>query len=377
MIARSTASPHHPDRVLLGVTVVLVVIGFFLFSSASLGLLARTGVRFSDVALTQFLVGVCGGFAALAVLMRVPYRNYRNLAPYAFGGALVLVSLVFIPGLGYSANGAYRWLSVFGFSFQPAEFLKVAFVLCMAWYFSAYHHRLEDIRFALGGLMILLAVSSIPLLFQPDTGTFAILCVTGGAMCVVAGVSVRHLALLGAFLVGGVIVLAFSRPYLMERVTTFLDPGQDPQGAGYQIKQSLIAIGSGGLFGVGFGQSVQKFSYLPEPIGDSIFSVAGEEFGFVGSIVIIGLFVFFAVRGLMVGMRAPDRFGGLVAVGMVVLLITQSFFNIGSMVGLMPLTGEPLVFISHGGTSLLFALASVGIVLNVSRYAVVPHVRVV
>jgi len=368
---------HRPDRFLLGVTVVLVIVGFFLFSSASLGLLARTGVRFSDVAITQFVVGVCGGFIALAIFMRIPYRTYRMFAPYAFVCTLVLVSLVFVPGLGYGANGARRWLSVFGFSFQPAELLKVTFVLCLAWYFSRYHAKLDDVRFAVGGLVALLAASATPLLLQPDTGTFTILCVTGGAMCIAAGVPVRYLALLVAFLAGGLLLLALSRPYLMERVTTFLDPGQDPRGAGYQIKQSLIAIGSGGLFGVGFGQSVQKFSYLPEPIGDSIFSVAGEEFGFVGTTAIIGLFVFFAMRGLTIAMRAPDRFGGLIVVGIITLLMTQTFFNIGSMVGLMPLTGEPLVFISHGGTSLLLALASVGIILNVSRYMVAPHVRTV
>jgi cell division protein FtsW len=188
-------------------------------------------------------------------------------------------------------------------------------------------------------------------------------------MALAAGTRLRHIVILGSVLVAGLVILALARPYLLDRVMTFVNPVEDPTGSGYQIKQSLIAVGSGGVFGRGFGQSVQKFHYLPEPIGDSVFSVAAEEFGFVGSVVIIGLFVFFAIRGLHIAARTPDRFGGLTVVGIVILIVTQSFLNIASMIGLVPLTGEPLVFISHGGTALMFALASVGIVLNISRYA--------
>jgi cell division protein FtsW len=285
-----------------------------------------------------------------------------------FGAALVLTALVFVPGLGYEANGARRWLDVFGFSFQPAELLKIAFVVCLAWYYSMYYRKMHDMRYALGGLVAMLAAAGVLLLLQPDTGTFAILLATGAAMSMAAGLKVRHIAVLGLLAVVGLLVLALARPYLLERVTTFMDPVSDPTGAGYQIKQSLIAVGSGGIAGRGFGQSVQKFNYLPEPIGDSIFSVAAEEFGFIGSVLLIGLFVFFAIRGLMIAAHTPDRFGGLVVVGVVILIVTQSFINIASMVGLIPLTGEPLTFISKGGTSLLLTLASVGIVLNISRY---------
>ena len=187
-------------------------------------------------------------------------------------------------------------------------------------------------------------------------------------MALAAGMRVRHIFFFCLAVALGLAVLALTRPYLLDRVTTFMHPVGDPTGSGYQIKQSLIAVGSGGWFGRGFGQSVQKFHYLPEPTGDSIFSVAAEEFGFVGSVAIIGLFVLFALRGFHIAARAPDRFGGLTVVGIVILIITQSFLNIASMVGLVPLTGEPLVFISHGGTALLFALAGVGMVLNISRF---------
>jgi len=363
----------HVDRPLLIATLVLVVLGFFIFSSASLGLLARDGAQFSSVALSQFLFGICGGLLALAIMSRIPYRSYRRLSVYFFGAALLLTALVFVPDLGFEANGARRWIHIGSFSFQPGEVLKIAFVLCLAWYYSTFHKRLDDVRYALAGLAAALGLAAVTLLLQPDTGTFAILVVTGAAMGLAAGTRFRHMALAGGLLTVGLVTLALARPYLLERVLTFIDPVADPHGSGYQIRQSLIAVGSGQLFGRGYGQSVQKFSYLPEPIGDSVFSVAAEEFGFVGSTLIIGCFVFFAVRGLQIAARAPDRFGGLVVVGIVILIVTQAFMNIASMLGLMPLTGEPLTFISHGGTSLLLALLGVGIILNVSRYATVPR----
>lgn len=163
-------------------------------------------------------------------------------------------------------------------------------------------------------------------------------------------------------------MLAFVRPYVMERIKTFINPSSDPRGSSYQLQQSLIAIGSGGAFGRGLGQSVQKFNYLPEPQGDSIFAVIGEEFGFLGTTLLLTLYVFFAIRGFKIALRAPDTFSRYLVVGLVTLLTAQSFLNIASLVGLFPLTGVPLVFISHGGTALMVALGAVGIILNVSRY---------
>jgi cell division protein FtsW len=358
------------DRVFLIATAILVVAGFFIFSSASLGLLAREGARFSSVAVSQLVLGIGLGVIACTILAHIPYRTYRNYAPYIFGAALFLTALTFVPALSYEAGGASRWLNVFGTSFQPAEFLKIAFIICLAWYYASFHARIQDIRYALGGLVLLLGCAGILLLLQPDTGTFLLISATGVTIYIAAGARITHLLVLGVVMLGAVSLLALAQPYVMDRISTFMDPSSDPRGSGYQIKQSLIAVGSGGWFGRGYGQSVQKFSYLPEPIGDSVFSVAAEEFGFLGSTVLIGFFVFFALRGLQIAAQAPDRFGGLMVVGIVILVIAQSFVNIGSMLGLVPLTGEPLTFVSHGGTSLMFALAAVGIVLNVSRYRV-------
>lgn len=356
------------DRPFFLVTLVLVLVGFFIFSSASLGLLARDGATFSSVAVSQLVFGIGFGTVALFVLSRVPYRVFRRFAPHFFIVSFFLTLLVFVPGIGYSAGGASRWIDVFGLSFQPGEALKISYILLLAWYFSAHHKSVGSIRHGLLPYAAVTALVGVVLLAQPDTGTFLVIGASGGAMYLAAGARLRHLGLL--LLVGllGLTLIVMLRPYLMDRVTTFLDPSSDPSGSGYQIRQSLIAIGSGGLVGRGFGQSIQKFNYLPEPIGDSIFSVAVEEFGFVGSLVLLALFVFFGLRGLQIAARAPDRFGGLLVVGVVILVLTQSFANIASMLGIIPLTGEPLAFISHGGTSLMFTLASVGIILNISRY---------
>jgi len=187
-------------------------------------------------------------------------------------------------------------------------------------------------------------------------------------MYMIAGGKWRYLLAACTIGAAGLLFLISTKPYIHDRIATFLDPSSDALGSSYQIQQSLIAIGSGELFGRGFGQSIQKFGLLPEPIGDSIFAVAGEEFGFIGSIILVSLFLFFAHRGLRIATRAPDLYGGLVAVGIVILIISQSFLNISAMLGIIPLTGTALLFVSHGGTALLFSLIEVGIVLNISSF---------
>ena len=212
------------------------------------------------------------------------------------------------------------------------------------------------------------AAVAVVMLLQPDTDTFLIMGVAATAMFITAGGSWRDVALMALAGVVLLAVLAFTRPYIMDRFTTFLDPASDPQGSGYQIQQSLIAIGSGGINGRGFGQSIQKFEYLPEPIGDSIFAVYSEEFGFIGSALLVILLAFFTFRGYKIASHATDLFGMLLVVGFMTLIVTQAFLNIAAMLALAPLMGLPLPFISHGGTALLATLASVGIVLNVSKY---------
>ena len=364
----SPAAKHPADPWLLWIIIGITALGFIIFTSASVGLIAREGAKFGDVALTRLFATVLGGALAVGVSL----MDYRLLRKYALAILLVsigLTSLVFIPGIGIEHGGANRWISVFGItSFQPAELLKIAFVIYAAAFFASVREKVGSVQFGLFPLLALLGVAGLLLLLQPDTDTFVVLFAALVAQFLVAGGRFRHLALV--FLVGALALsaLVYSRPYLMARINTYIHPTADSQGAGYQVQQSLIAIGSGGFFGKGFGQSVQKFSYLPEPIGDSIFAVAGEEFGFFGASFLVFLFLALILRGLRTGARAPDLFGGLLSIGIVILIGASAFMNVASMLAIIPLSGLPLSFVSHGGTALLITLGEAGILLNISRY---------
>ncbi|MEX1120195.1 MAG: putative peptidoglycan glycosyltransferase FtsW [Candidatus Paceibacterota bacterium] len=356
------------DRSLLLITGILVVFGFFIFTSASLGLLAREGARFSSVAFSQIFFGMFLGTIFLAIMVKIRYRVWKPFALYIFIFSLVATALVFVPSIGSELNGARRWISIFGFSIQPAEFLKLGFVLYLASYLSVVKDKIGEFKHGLIPFCIILGIPALLLLLQPDTGTVLVIASAGIAMYITAGGKIRDFVILFLIATIALSALIYTRPYVQDRIETFIRPGTDLQQTGYQLNQSLIAIGSGGVSGRGFGQSVQKFNYLPEPIGDSIFAVAAEEFGFIGGVILILLFLSFSFRGLKIASRAPDYFGGLLIVGIVILIISQSFVNIGSMLGVFPLTGLPLLFISHGGTAMLFALGSVGIILNISKY---------
>jgi cell division protein FtsW len=361
----ATARPF--DRIIFGSTIVLAVGGFLIFMSASLGLIASGGGAFSGTAAGQLMLGVAGGFVSLFVTSFIPYRLWRRFALAIFIVALLLTLAVFIPHLGVAVNGARRWLNLGITTFQPSELLKVAYVLFLGACLSVKRTKPPGIVAELGPFMIITALAGAVLLIQPDTDSFLVLLMAGGAMLLASGARLRDIALLILLAVVGFGILVALRPYLLERMLTFVDPGRDPRGAGYQIQQSLLAVGSGEAFGRGFGQSIQKFNYLPEPTSDSIFAVYAEEFGFAGSCVLIVAFLTFALRGLWVAVRVPDRYGGLVAIGVVILIIGAAFVNIASMLGVFPFSGLPLPFVSHGGSALAITLASVGILLNVSR----------
>ena len=356
------------DTPFLLVLLTLVIFGLLIFTSAALGLLARgTGATFSSVAVSQLLFGfLCGG-VALIVLARVDYRLWRPYTPYFFGFAIFLTLLTFVPGVGLTLKGAARWIDVGPVTFQPAELLKFAVVLFLAGIYASRFKHVSTLRGGVLPLILVGGLSAAILLLQPDTDGAAVILLACAGMLFAAGGRLWHLgalALAGCLVLG---VVVYERPYLAERFVTFLNHSADPQGAGWQIEQSLIAVGSGGWSGKGFGQSIEKFSYLPEPIGDSIFAVAAEEFGFVGSAALVLLFAAFALLGLRIAARAPDPFGGVLVVGLVVVIVGQSFMNIASTLGLIPLSGLPLIFVSHGGTSLAIALAEVGVILSVSR----------
>lgn len=354
------------DKTFFFLICILLIVGFITFSSASLGMLPRETVSVPKLFATQLILGLfLGGIALLATLF-IPHKFYKRVAFYAYIGSLILTALVFIPGLGVTANGATRWLDIGIFSLQPAEVLKLGVILYLATYLSSIKGQIGKLSTGFIPFSIILGIPVVLLLLQPDTGTTLVLIATAVTMYFAAGAPWRDIGLLSLGGIAGLGALALVRPYVLERLMTFVNPESDPLGASYQIQQSLIAIGSGGIFGRGIGQSVQKFSYLPEPVGDSVFAVFAEEVGFIGAILLIALFVALFTRGMNIATRAPNQFASLLVIGIVSAITFQSLLNIGAMLGVFPLTGLPLIFVSHGGTALLVSLASIGIVLNIS-----------
>ena len=355
------------DKPFFIITTILTIGGFLIFASAALGLLARGNESFSNIAFSQTVLGLLLGILVLLIVSKLDYRWLKKGAFYLFFLAIVLNILVLFPSIGFEHGGARRWLSLGGLSFQPSEFLKLAFIIYLSAWFSSVKSKVATFKWGFLPLIILFSITALLLLSQPDTDNFLLIILTGVAIFIASGGKWRYVLSLGFVGLLLFTFLALTRPYVMQRVQTFLDPSIDAQGSGYQIQQSLIAIGSGGLFGRGIGQSVQKFNFLPEPVGDSIFAVAAEESGFVGSTLIILLFVAFASRGLKIASRVSDSFGRLVVVGIVIMITTQAFINIGAMLGVIPLSGITLPFVSHGGSSLFFTLLEAGIVLSISK----------
>jgi cell division protein FtsW len=276
--------------------------------------------------------------------------------------------LVFVPGIGIEHGGAKRWIDLKFISFQPSEFLKVAFIMYFAAWLSGLKNKVETFKWGLLPFLIFSAIIGAVLLAQPDTDTFAVIIFAALCMYLSAGAKWKHVF---AIIFSGLAVLAllyFTRPYIKQRIDVMLHLSEsNTQTSGYQLKQSLIAVGSGGIWGRGFGQSIQKFRYLPEPIGDSVFAVAAEEFGFVGAFIIISVFLMFGLEGLKISSKSSDNFGRLLSLGIVILIVSQALINIGGMIGVLPLTGIPLPFVSHGGTALLITMIEAGIIMNISK----------
>lgn len=355
------------DRIFLVSVLLLTIAGFFIFTSASLGLLARDGASFETVAIKQ-TIGLVLGLIAFFVMSRINYKNLRRHAFYILAFAIFLNLLLFIPGLALEHGGASRWIDLKIFTFQPSEFLKIAFIIYFAAWLSGMKEKIGTFKFGMLPYILIVGVLGALLLSQPDTDTLVVIAGTGMVMLFVAGGKIRHIAALCFIMLAVLSLVIYMRPYARERILTFINSGSNPQGSGYQIQQSLIAIGSGQFTGRGFGQSVQKFNYLPEPIGDSIFAVTAEEFGFIGSVILISMFLLFFIRSIKIAGNSPDTFSGLTVIGIVILIIVQSFMNISSMLGLIPLSGMPLLFVSHGGTALIITLGAIGIVANISKY---------
>jgi cell division protein FtsW len=367
--SRGRSTTARPDYVVVLTVIVLIVTGMVMVYSASFAIALR---EYGDV--TYFIqrqaAGALLGAVAMVVMTRLDYRRLARWSPLILLGALVGLVLVFVPGLGVTAGGAQSWLQLGPLpQFQPSEFAKLAMVIYIAAWLAAKGDQVQ--KFELGVVPFVLMVGLIGglLMLQPDFGTFVALVVPVSIMFFVAGASLRHvLALAGAAVAGGALLagLAF---YRVQRIQTFLNPESDPMGAGFQTIQMLIALGSGGLRGVGLGESRQKFFYVPAAHTDGIFSIIGEELGFIGTVTVLLLFALLIGRGFRIAFRARDDFGYLLAVGITSWIAFQAIINIAGITRSLPLTGIPLPFLSYGNSGLIALLAAVGVLLSVSRYA--------
>lgn len=355
------------DMRVLVLLILLLMTGLVCLFSASYYNFQDSGDAFAKV--RQQLAGIALGTVAMAVLCRVDYHLFKRPAVVLLLLALsaLLLTLVCIPGIGVLANGSRRWLRVGGLSFQPSELAKFAMVIFMAGALDNKGNRIRKFWHLTPPLVVPGAMFLL-ILQQPNLSTAGSILIVAFVMVAVAGARAAHLTLMGAAGVALGAFYAWSEPYRRERLLSFRDPFKLMSDEGYQLSQSLIAIGSGGLFGMGLGQGRQKTAYLPYPESDFIFASIAEDFGLLGCIAVIALFVLFFYAGIRVALRCPDRFGCLLAAGITAMIGVQAFLNMGVVVGLLPTTGLPLPFFSAGGTSVSIFMAAVGVLLNVSRY---------
>jgi cell division protein FtsW len=356
-----------PDALLLGSAAFLVAIGLVMVFSASS---ATAYATYHDTAYflkRQFaflLVGLVLAYAAY----RVDYRRLRPLAPAVVIVTTLLLVLTLIPHVGFASGGARRWIGLRALSFQPSEFGKLALVLFLAAKLSSMGERVQSLSRGVWPALFITLLLSIPVFLEPDMGTASLYIFVAFAMLFTAGARIEHLIMCVLAMLPAIAIAVGSSAYKRARIFAFLHPWKDPQNTGFHIVQSLLALGTGGLFGVGLGASRQKYFYLPAAHTDFIFSVLGEELGMLGCLTVIALFLLLAIRGVAIALRAPDRFGMLLAMGCTFVTIIQAFINVGVVTSSWPVTGVPLPFISFGGSSLIVSLIAVALIANVGRY---------
>lgn len=364
------------DFILFVTVLVMIAFGLVMVLSASSpSALAEDGDSYSYVKTQAISAAI--GIVAMLVISKIDYRKWGKMYKIAYICSILILLAVRIPGIGREAKGAYRWIRITSsFGFQPSELVKIAMIIFFARYLT--DHKGELHTFVKGFVYPLLFVTPIILILmfiQSHMSASVIIGMIVVILMLMAGTKMRYFVTVGTPIaaVGGVTLYILAKyfdkfTYRLARIASFIDPWADPTGDGWQVIQSLYAIGSGGLFGVGLGNSTQKYLYLPEPQNDFIFSVIAEELGFIGCLAVIILFGVFIWRGIIIAMKAPDSFGSLVAIGITSLIGLQAIINIAVVTSSMPNTGMPLPFFSYGGTALTILLCIVGILLNISRY---------
>jgi cell division protein FtsW len=370
----SKEEKNHPDYVLLATATFLIILGILILASASAHISQEMFGHSYYLLGRQIFFGLLPGLFLAFLAFKIRLDFLRKIAPILLLINLILLAMVFIPGIGIEVWGATRWIDVGPFSFQPSEFLKITFILYMASWLTTrtsltknFQKTQKGINENLIAFLVIISLISLFLIFQPNISTLTIIILTTVLLYFLAKTPLWHTVLILFIGISIFITLIKIAPYRLERLTVFLNPGIDPMGIGFQMQQALIAIGSGGILGAGLGMGIQKFGFLPGVISDSIFAVFAEEAGFIGGLILISLFLIFLWRGFRIAKLSQNKFSQLTAYGITIWIIIQAFVNISSMLGVLPLTGIPLPFISHGGTALITALVGIGILLNISK----------
>ena len=370
---RAKALYHEPDWWLLAILLTLVMFGLVMVYSSSFGLaIAEGGTTYQYLLRQSIYAGI--GLLGMVVAMRIDYHVLRRWAfPAIAFSVLLLAALILVPGLGTEVYGAKRWIYVGPISIQPSEIAKLALVIYLASWLSGKGTRIRSFSYGMVQFAVVMGLLIGLVMLEPDLGTSVLLATVGLAMFFVAGANLFQFA--SSLFVGATLflTLALSAPYRRERLLVFLDPESDLRNLGWQLFQARLALGSGGLFGLGLGASRQKFTWLPAPHNDAIFAIVGEELGLAGCFFLLMLFCALGLRGYRIARQAPDAFGALIAVGITTWLIFQAMFNIGGVVTAIPFTGIPMPFISYGGSSMVVAMVGVGVLLNISRQTVQPR----
>ena len=372
------------DYYILGTVGALLTLGILTLAGVSAGFSQERFGNTTYFLFHQILVGIIPGLILGYIAFKIPLAFLKKYSLHLILFAIALMLSVFIPGIGIVSGGAPRWLNLGLATFQPSELLKLAFVI----YFSAWlvnpakrekfikdtknigkslAHRFKNELMGLAPFGMVLGVIVFLLLIQSDISTLVVFIALAVVMYWTANTPLWHTASIIAICITGILALIKFAPYRVRRVMIFLDPNLDPMGMGYQLKQIMIAIGSGGIFGLGLGESIQKFGFIPQTMADSIFAIYAEELGFIGAFVLVALYAFLFYRGFLIFIRSKDSFAKFLAIGMSFWICFQAFFNISAMTGILPLTGIPLPFISYGGSHIISELIAIGLLLNVSR----------
>lgn len=359
---------HSADQVLLLTIIGITLFGFIMVASASSVLAEKHYQDAFYFIKHQFIFGGTVGLVLFLVGYFVPYKYWQVMALPGMLVALCLLVLVFVPGLHVSSGGASRWIGIGPMTVQPTEVTKLAFIIYLAALLEKKGEDVRDFRKSVVPFLVIMGIIGTLIMLQPDMGTLISITLIAASMIFVAGFRLRHLFLIGLGASAVFAIFLNTAKYRLERIMVYLHPELDPQGIGYQINQALLAVGTGGMWGQGLGRSRQKYYYLPEPAGDSIFAIIAEEFGLIRSAALLLVFAVIGYKGFEVARRAPDTFGRLLATGITSWILLQAFINVGSILAITPMTGIPLPYISYGGSALAAVLFASGMLINISKY---------